>query len=112
MIVMRARLTNLAHATHEQTKTVEQYMEKNKEWLASDDWKSARGNIGQARESLTRLQHNLTPTRMERLIDEMSEQVLDDFEDKELIKNIDVDGRSHIKMCKETSALLSRREFF
>ena len=49
---------------------------------------------------------------MERLIDEMSEQVLDDFEDKELIKNIDVDDRSHIKMCKETSALLSRSEKF
>ena len=98
MVGIRERLTNLAHATPEQTKIVEQYMEKNKEGLVSDDWKSVRGNIDQERENLTRLQHNLTPidylegelvhflellwpqceydetfTRMERLIDEMSE---------------------------------------
>ena len=49
MVRIRDRLTNLAHATHEQTKTVDQYMEKNKEWLVSDDWKLARGTIGEAR---------------------------------------------------------------
>ena len=34
-------------------------MEKNKEWLVSNDWKSVRGNIKQTRENLTQLQHNL-----------------------------------------------------
>ena len=61
MIGIRVRLTTLAHAIHEQTKIVEQYIEKNKEWLVSDDWKSVRGNIDQVRENLTCLQHNLTP---------------------------------------------------
>ena len=61
MVGIRERLTNLAHAIHDQTKTVEQYTKKNKEWLVSDDWKSVRGNIDEARENLTRLQYNLTP---------------------------------------------------
>ena len=47
MIGIRAQLTDLTHATHEQTKTVAQYTEKNKEWLVSNDWKSVRGNIKQ-----------------------------------------------------------------
>ena len=51
----------VAHATHEQTKIVEQYTEKNKEWLVADGWKLARGTISEARRNLTRLQHNLTP---------------------------------------------------
>ena len=58
---VRAQLTDLAHATHKQTKTVARYMEKNKEWLVSNDWKSARGKIKQARENLTCLQYNLIP---------------------------------------------------
>ena len=49
MIGIRTQLTDLAHATHEQTKTVAQYMEKNKEWLVSNDWKPVRDNIKQLR---------------------------------------------------------------
>ena len=122
MVGTRERLTNLAHATHEQTKTVEQYMEKNKEWPVSDDWKLARGTIGEARQNLTRLQHNLTPdyypegelahfldllwpryeydqifTRMDCHIDKMSEQVIDDCVNRELIKDINTDNRCHLK---------------
>ena len=98
------------------------YIKKNKEWLVSDDWRSVTGNIDQVRENLTRLKHNLTPehylegelvhfldllwaqceydqtfTRMERRIDEMSEQVIDDYADRELIKDIDVDDIRHLK---------------
>ena len=45
MIGIRAQLADPAHTTQEQTKTVAHYMEKNKEWLVSNDWKSVRGNI-------------------------------------------------------------------
>ena len=121
MIGIRAQLTDLAHATHEQTKTVAQYTEKNNQWLVSNDRKFVRGNIKQVRENLTHLQHSLKPSylegelvhfsdllwiqyendqtfsRMERLIDEMSEQVIDDYVGRKLIKNIDEDDRRHLK---------------
>ena len=38
---------------------------------------------------------------MERLIDEMSEQVIDDYVDKKIIKNIDEEDRSHLKNMQE-----------
>ena len=40
---------------------------------------------------------DLTFSRIERLIDELSEQVIDDYVDRKLIKNIDEDDRSHLK---------------
>ena len=55
MAGVRDRLRSLARATHEQTKTVEQYMEESKEWLVADDWKLARDAIEEARRNLTRL---------------------------------------------------------
>ena len=101
----------------------------------SKDWNSVRGNIKQARENLTRLQHNLKPSylegelvnfsdlswihydyglafsRMERLIDKISEQVIDDYVDRKLTKNIDNDGRSYLKICKKTQAFPSRMKY-
>ena len=95
-------------------------MDESKEWLVADDWKLARGTIEEARRNLTRLQHNLTPdyclegelvhfldllwpqyeydqnfTRMDCLIVEMSEQVIEECVDRELIKDIKADDRRH-----------------
>ena len=97
-------------------------MEESKEWLVTDDWKLARGTIEEARHNLTHLQHSLTPayylegelvhyldvlwpqckydqtfTRMDRLINEISEQVIENCVDRKLIKDIKVDDRRHIK---------------
>ena len=97
-------------------------MEESKEWLVADDQKLARGTIEEARRNLTRLQHNLTPnyylegelvhlldvlwpqyeydqtfTRMDRLIDEVSEQVIEDCVDRKLIKDITADDRRYLK---------------
>ena len=38
-----------------------------------------------------------TSTRMDRTVDEISEQVIADYVDKELIKNVTADDRCHLK---------------
>ena len=48
---------------------------------------------------------------MERLIDKISEQVIDDYVDRKLTKNIDNDGRSYLKICKKTQAFPSRMKY-
>ena len=88
----------------------------------TDDWKFAKGTIEDARRNLTRLQQDLTPffylevelvhyldvfwpqhehdqtfTRMDRLIDEMSEQMIADYVDREIIKNVTADDRRHLQ---------------
>ena len=57
-----AQLTDLAQTTHEQTKTMEQYTEKSKEWPISRNWSFANHHTKQAVDDLTRLQNNLKPS--------------------------------------------------
>ena len=110
-------------------------MEDSKEWLVADDRKLARGTIEEARRNLTSLQHNLSPyyylegglvhysdvlwpqyeyyqtfTRIDRLIDEISEQVIEDCVDRKLIKDIKADERRHLKSSPGNFRFLSRKK--
>ena len=103
MTGLMAQLVDLAQTTHEQTKKMPEYMKKSKEWLISRNWSFASYHMEQAVDNLTYLQDNLELshsegglvkfldllwlqnnyelpiTRMDCLIDRMSEEIIDDY---------------------------------
>ena len=105
--------------------------------LVAHDWKFAKGTIEDARLNLTRLQQDLTPffylegelvhyldvfwprhkhdqtfTRMDRLIDDMSEQVIEDYVGRELIKNVTADDMRYLKSSQGNFSVFIKEEYY
>ena len=55
-------------------------------------------------------EYDQTFTRMDWLIDEMSEQVIEDYVDRELIKNITAGDRCHLKSLPGNFSIFIKEE--